>query len=216
MLMITGSQTGPQPKVLTSLKPHKSSPNIFLYTVQYDELHNSMEGFQIPKQNDVSRRPWHIPKDKEDGLSTWLPTFGVHLVGGTWNALSSWQGWKWRLLGSWWWTGKPGVLQSMGSQRVGHDWATELNWTERAVYWTMLSRSLRTERDKEEAEEKPVGRRCNLTFGFCDVEICKETEKKIKNFLKTSLQKNFLFMLLLLCSCLVFFQFCFCSRIIHL
>ena len=29
---------------------------------------------------------------------------------------------------SWWWTGKPGVLQSMGLQRVGHDWATELNW----------------------------------------------------------------------------------------
>ena len=31
--------------------------------------------------------------------------------------------------GSWWWTGKPGVLQFMGSQRVGHDWATELKWT---------------------------------------------------------------------------------------
>jgi len=30
---------------------------------------------------------------------------------------------------SWWWTGRPGVLWSMGSQRVGHDWATELNWT---------------------------------------------------------------------------------------
>ena len=30
---------------------------------------------------------------------------------------------------SWWWTGRPGVLQSMGLQRVGHDWATELNWT---------------------------------------------------------------------------------------
>ena len=29
---------------------------------------------------------------------------------------------------SWWWTGKPGMLQSMGSQRVGYDWATELNW----------------------------------------------------------------------------------------
>ena len=29
---------------------------------------------------------------------------------------------------SWWWTGRPGVLQSMGSQRVGHDWVTELNW----------------------------------------------------------------------------------------
>ena len=32
--------------------------------------------------------------------------------------------------GSWWWTGRPGVLQFMGSQRVGHDWATELNGTE--------------------------------------------------------------------------------------
>ena len=31
--------------------------------------------------------------------------------------------------GSWWWTGRPGVLRFMGSQRVGHDWATELNWT---------------------------------------------------------------------------------------
>ena len=38
--------------------------------------------------------------------------------------------WVWVNSGSWWWTGKPGVLQFMGSQRVGHDWATELNWTE--------------------------------------------------------------------------------------
>ena len=30
---------------------------------------------------------------------------------------------------SWWWTGKPGMLQSMDLQRVGHDWVTELNWT---------------------------------------------------------------------------------------
>ena len=31
----------------------------------------------------------------------------------------------------WWWTGRPGMLRFMGSQRVGHDWATELNWTEK-------------------------------------------------------------------------------------
>ena len=31
---------------------------------------------------------------------------------------------------SWWWAGRPGVLQSMGSQRVRHDWATELNWSD--------------------------------------------------------------------------------------
>ena len=34
--------------------------------------------------------------------------------------------WVWASSGSWWWTGKPGVLQSTGSQRVGHDWVTEL------------------------------------------------------------------------------------------
>ena len=38
--------------------------------------------------------------------------------------------WVWVNSGSWWWTGRPGVLQFMGSQRVEHDWATELNWTE--------------------------------------------------------------------------------------
>ena len=36
--------------------------------------------------------------------------------------------WVWAGPGSWWWTGKPGVLQSMGPQRVRHDWGTELNW----------------------------------------------------------------------------------------
>ena len=35
--------------------------------------------------------------------------------------------WVWVCSRSWWWTGKPGVLQSMGSQRVRHDWVTELN-----------------------------------------------------------------------------------------
>ena len=36
--------------------------------------------------------------------------------------------WVWSSFGSWWWIGKPGVLQSVGSQWVGHDWVTELNW----------------------------------------------------------------------------------------
>ena len=47
-----------------------------------------------------------------------------------WTAsLTRWP-WVWVNSGSWWWTGRPGVLWFMGSQRVGHDWATELNWTE--------------------------------------------------------------------------------------
>ena len=36
--------------------------------------------------------------------------------------------WVWVNSGSWWWTGRPGVLQFMGSQTVGHDWVAELNW----------------------------------------------------------------------------------------
>ena len=43
-------------------------------------------------------------------------------------SLSRWT-WVWIDSRSWWWTGRPGVLQSMGSQRVRHDWGTELNWT---------------------------------------------------------------------------------------
>ena len=39
----------------------------------------------------------------------------------------------WASSGSWWWSGKPGVLQSMGLQRVGHDWATELNWNDSVI-----------------------------------------------------------------------------------
>ena len=38
--------------------------------------------------------------------------------------------WVWVNSRSWWWTGRPGVLWFMGSQRVRRDWATELNWTE--------------------------------------------------------------------------------------
>ena len=45
-----------------------------------------------------------------------------------WMASSTRWTWVWVDSGSWWWTGRPGVLWFMGSQRVGHDWATELNW----------------------------------------------------------------------------------------
>ena len=38
--------------------------------------------------------------------------------------------WVWVNSRSWWWTGRPGMLRFMESQRVGHDWAAELNWTE--------------------------------------------------------------------------------------
>ena len=50
-----------------------------------------------------------------------------------WMASLTQQTWVWVNSGSWWWTGRPGVLWSMGLKRVRHGWATELNWTE----WTL-------------------------------------------------------------------------------
>ena len=44
-------------------------------------------------------------------------------------SLTRWT-WVWVNSGSWWWTGRPGALRFMGSQRVRHNWVTELNWTE--------------------------------------------------------------------------------------
>ena len=45
-----------------------------------------------------------------------------------WMASSTQWAWVWVNSGSWWWTGRPGVLQTMGSQRVRYNWTTELNW----------------------------------------------------------------------------------------
>ena len=49
--------------------------------------------------------------------------------------------WVWVNSGSWWWTGRPGVLRFMGLQRVGHDWVTELNWTEEHIVLFSLTHS---------------------------------------------------------------------------
>ena len=66
-------------------------------------------------------RPWCWERLKAGGE-------GDNRRWGDWMASSTWWTWVWENSRSWWWTGKPGVLQSMGSQRVGHDWATELKW----------------------------------------------------------------------------------------
>ena len=45
-----------------------------------------------------------------------------------WMASPTQQTWVWVNSWNWWWTGRPGMLWFMGSQRAGHDWVTELNW----------------------------------------------------------------------------------------
>ena len=79
----------------------------------------------------------------------WPPDAKSHLIGKDPDAgkdwrqeekgMTGWDGWMapptqwtgiWTSSRSWWWTGRPGMVQSMRWQRVGNDWATELNWTE--------------------------------------------------------------------------------------
>jgi len=68
------------------------------------------------------KRPWCWERLKAEGE-------GDDRGWDDWMAsLSQWT-WVWINSGSWWWTGKPGMLQSMGLQIVWHDWVSELNWT---------------------------------------------------------------------------------------
>ena len=67
------------------------------------------------------KRPWcwkRLKSGKEGDNKGWE---------GWMTSLTQWT-WVWASSGSWWWTGKPGMLQSMGSQKVQHNWVTELNW----------------------------------------------------------------------------------------
>ena len=58
-----------------------------------------------------------------------------------WMASPTQWTWVWVNSGSWWWTGRPGVLQSMGSQRIGHDWVTELNYMKDLSYSILLKKT---------------------------------------------------------------------------
>ena len=55
-----------------------------------------------------------------------------------WMASPTWWTWVWVDSGSWWWKGRPGMLQFMGLQRVRHNWVTELSWTELKQFVSFL------------------------------------------------------------------------------
>ena len=74
-------------------------------------------------------KSWLIWKHPDAGKD-WRRGEGDKIGWDGWMASPTQWRWVWVNSGSSWWTGRPGVLQSMGSQRVGHDWATELNRTE--------------------------------------------------------------------------------------
>ena len=74
-------------------------------------------------------KDWLIGKDSDAGRDWEQEGKGTTGWDGWMASLTQWT-WVWVNSRSWWWTGRPGMLRFMGSQRVGHDWLTELNWTE--------------------------------------------------------------------------------------
>ena len=91
---------------------------------------------------------WLIGKVPDDGKDWRQEEKGMTEGWDGWTASRTQWMWVWVNSGRWWWTGRPGVLRFMGSQRVGHDWATELSWTDSpellrnghvSVPFTMLS-----------------------------------------------------------------------------
>ena len=79
------------------------------------------------------KRPWcweRLKAGREGDARGW---------DGSMASLTQWT-WFWASSGCWWWTGMPAVLQSMGLQRVGHDWVTEQDW----IGLSSISRRRRT------------------------------------------------------------------------
>ena len=76
---------------------------------------------------------WLIWKDLDAGKDWRQEEKGMRGWYG-WKASPTQWTWVWVNSESWWWTERLGVLQSMGLQRVGHDWVTELNWTEHSHF----------------------------------------------------------------------------------
>ena len=92
----------------------------------------SLEGMMLKlKLQYFGHLMWRV-----DSLEKTLMLGGLGAGGGDergwdgWMTSLTWWTWVWVNSGSWWWTGRPGVLRFMGLQRVRHNWATELNLTE--------------------------------------------------------------------------------------
>ena len=89
---------------------------------------------------------WLIWKDPDAGKDWRQEEKGDARGWDGWMASPTHWVWVWASSRNWWWTGNLGVMQSMGSQRVGHDWATELipiSWRIfHSLLWSTLSKAL--------------------------------------------------------------------------
>ena len=113
LLRIPWTERRSNQSILKEISPEYSSEELML------KLKLQFFG-HLMQRTDSFKRPWcweRLKAGEEDdkGCDSWMAS------------PPQWT-WVWVSFRSWWWTGKPGVLQSMGLQRVGHDWVTELKY----------------------------------------------------------------------------------------
>ena len=94
----------------------------FNYSICWSLFHGTVYGWSGFIFYEPLKRTWILLLQDGDG---WMAS------------LTQWT-WVWVSSRSWWWTGKTGVLQSLRSQRVRHDWATELNWVTSLYHYIWL------------------------------------------------------------------------------
>ena len=104
--------------------------NWFFWTVVLEKtLKSTLDCKEIQPVHPKGNQSWIFIGSTDAEAETpilWPGGGGDNRVWEGWMASPTRWTWVWVDSGSWWWTGKPGVLQFMGSQRVGHDWVTEL------------------------------------------------------------------------------------------
>ena len=76
------------------------------------------------------KRPWCWERLRAGGEGDNRGWYG-------WMASLTWWTWVWVDSRSWWWTGRPGMLEFIGSQRLRQDWATKLNWIELYIVYNL-------------------------------------------------------------------------------
>ena len=109
-------------------------------------LESPLDSKEIRPVNPKRNQPWlFLGRTDPEALILWTPDTKSWII---WKDPDAGKDWRWKEKGTaedgwhhqlkgqefeWtpgvWWTGRPGMLQFMGSQRVGHNWVTELNWT---------------------------------------------------------------------------------------
>ena len=106
-------------KEIQPVHPKEISPE---YSLEVLMLNLKLQYFDV--------KNWLIWKDPDAGKDWRWEEKGITGWDDWMASLTQWT-WVWVNSGSWWWTGRPGMLQSMRSQRVGNNWASGLNWKSR-------------------------------------------------------------------------------------